>query len=77
MTKAEQVIKDLANTDWGKDNDAQMKAVQLLKGLALSNEDISNEFMKALSNSSTNIAKTVLNMKEQKEERRNIAESYL
>lgn len=54
------VIKDLADTDWGADNDAQMKAVQLLKGLALSDEDASNVFMQGLSDASTSIAKTIL-----------------
>lgn len=55
--KTEDVINDLGKTDWGKDNEAQMKAVQLLKGLALSKDPKSNEFMKKLSSASTSIAK--------------------
>jgi hypothetical protein len=54
------LIKDLGDTDWGKDNDAQMKAVQLLKGLALSEDPKSNEFMKALSDASTKIANEIV-----------------
>jgi hypothetical protein len=76
-SKAEQVIKSLADTDWGVDNEAQMKAVQLLKGLALSDEEVSNKFMKALSDASTSIAKKVLNDKQMKESLRNYAGSLL
>lgn len=47
-TKSEDVIKDLIDTDWSKDNDSQMKAVQLLKGISLSDEDIANKFMKKI-----------------------------
>jgi len=57
---ASKVIKDLGATNWGADNDAQMKAVQMLKGLALSEDPKSNEFMKKLSDASTKIAKEVL-----------------
>lgn len=62
------VIKALGDTDWGKDNEAQMKAVQLLKGIALSDDPKSNAFMKALSDASTGIAKKVLGTEETKEE---------
>lgn len=54
------IIKDLGDTDWGKDNDAQAKAVQLLKGIAFSDDPMSNEFMKDLSDASTKIAKQML-----------------
>ena len=50
------VIADLGKTDWGADNEAQMKSVQLLKGLALSDDPAANKFMKALSDASTKIA---------------------
>lgn len=53
---AKKIIADLGKTDWGSDNEAQMKAVQLLKGLALSEDPISNKFMKSLSDASTKIA---------------------
>ena len=58
--EAKDIVKALGETDWGEDNEAQMKAVQLLKGLALSEEAISNEFMKKLSDASTVIAQNLL-----------------
>jgi hypothetical protein len=42
------IIKELINTGWSGDNEAQMKAVQLLKGLATSDDPKSNKFMKEL-----------------------------
>ena len=57
---ASKVIKDLGKTNWSTDNGAQMKAVQLLKGLALSDDPKSNEFMKAVDKATTDIAKKVL-----------------
>lgn len=44
----DKVINDLINIDWSKDNEAQMKAIQLLKGLALSDDPKANEFMKKI-----------------------------
>lgn len=58
--KVVSIIKELGETDWGKDNDAQGKAVQLMKGLAFSDDPMSNEFMQALSKVSTGIAKRIL-----------------
>jgi hypothetical protein len=46
--KAMNVIKELIKTSWSGSNEEQMKAVQLLKGLALSDEPASNKFMKKL-----------------------------
>ena len=60
MADVKQVIKDLGDTNWSKDNEAQMKAVQLLKGLALSDDPKANEFMKAVDKATTSIAKQVL-----------------
>ena len=54
------IINDLGVTDWGKDKESQLKATQLLKGISLSDEKIANDFMKALSDSSTSIAKKLL-----------------
>ena len=77
MANVKEVIKSLADTDWGKDNEAQMKAVQLLKGLALSEEPASNAFMKGLSDASTAIAKTILAHSEgKKDEKEDKNESY-
>lgn len=44
----DQVITDLINTSWGGSNDEQAKAVELLKGLAFSEDPKSNRFMDAL-----------------------------
>ena len=59
MADVKQIIKDLQGNFSGS-NDEQMKAVQLLKGLATSDEDISNEFMKKLDQATTKISKEVL-----------------
>ena len=45
---AKKIVKELINTSFGGDNESQMKAVQLLKGLATSDDPVSNKFMKAL-----------------------------
>ena len=45
---ASQIIKALIDTSFGGSNEEQMKAVQLLKGLALSDDPASNKFMAAL-----------------------------
>ena len=57
---SKEIIAILGKTDWGDDNEAQMKAVQLLKGIALSDEAESNTFMKKLSDASTKIADEML-----------------
>lgn len=46
--KAKQTIQALIDTNWSSDNEAQMKAVQLLKGIALSDAPEANAFMKKL-----------------------------
>jgi len=43
-----EIIKELVDTSFGGSNEEQMKAVQLLKGLATSEDPKSNKFMKAL-----------------------------
>ena len=45
---ASKIIKALIDTSFGGSNEEQMKAVQLLKGLALSDDPASNKFMSAL-----------------------------
>jgi hypothetical protein len=42
------IIKELIDTGWSGSNEEQMKAVQLLKGLATSDDPASNAFMKKL-----------------------------
>lgn len=49
------IIQDLIETNWSKDNKSQMKAIQLLKGIALSNDPLANSFMEKLDNFTTNI----------------------
>ncbi len=46
--KSLEAIKDLIDTKWSGSNEDQGKAVALLKGLAFSDTDISNKFMKEL-----------------------------
>jgi len=46
--QAPSVIAELITTSWSGSNEEQMKAVQLLKGIALSDEEVANKFMKAL-----------------------------
>jgi hypothetical protein len=55
MADVKKIISDL-KTSFGGSNEEQMKAVQLLKGLATSDEPEANEFMKALDKSTTQIA---------------------
>jgi hypothetical protein len=45
---AKDIVKELINTSFGGSNEDQMKAVQLLKGLALSDDPAANKFMKDL-----------------------------
>lgn len=42
------VIKSLISTSFGGSNEEQMKAVQLLKGLATSDDPAANKFMQRL-----------------------------
>lgn len=46
--KTQEIVDELINTGWSGDNESQMKAVQLLKGLATSDDPKANEFMKKL-----------------------------
>jgi len=43
-----EIIKELIDTSWSGDNEKQGKAVQLLRGIAFSDDPTSNKFMKAL-----------------------------
>lgn len=52
-----QVITDLIDTKWSGSNNEQMKAVQLLKGLATSDDPRANKFMKALDDFSSTLDK--------------------
>ena len=47
-TNVSKIIGDLIDTDWSGSNEEQMKAVNLLKGLATSDDSKANKFMKDL-----------------------------
>lgn len=55
MADISKIIGDL-KSNFGGSNDEQMKAVQLLKGLATSDDPKANKFMKALDKATTKIA---------------------
>lgn len=46
--KVADMIKELISTKWSGSNDDQGKAVQLMKGLAFSDDPMANKFMKAV-----------------------------
>jgi len=56
MAKVKKMIKDLGK-DFGGSNEDQMAGVQLLKGLATSDEDLANKFMKKLDKATSEISK--------------------
>lgn len=47
-TNVSKIISDVIGTDWSGSNEEQMKAVTLLKGLATSDDEKANKFMKDL-----------------------------
>ena len=42
------MIADIISTDWGGSNEEQLKIVSMLKGLAISEDKVANDFMKDL-----------------------------
>lgn len=62
------VIGDLIDTSFGGSNEDQMKAVQLLKGLATSEDPLSNKFMKALDKATSGMDKKMFEMEMEKED---------
>lgn len=54
------IIKELVDTDFGGSNEDQAKGIQLLKGLAFSDDPLSNAFMKKLNSAYTKIGAEVL-----------------
>lgn len=52
-----EVIKELADTDYKDDNKLQGKMVQLMKGLAFSDDEKATKFMNKVSDALTEIAK--------------------
>lgn len=53
------MINDLKG-NFSKDNESQLKGVQLLKGLAISDEKLANQFMDELDKATTQIANKLL-----------------
>jgi len=51
------IISDLIDTDFGGSNEEQGKAVALLRGLAFSDDPLSNKFMKEISKLTSNMDK--------------------
>lgn len=47
-TNVQSIIDELIGTKWSGSNEEQMKAVQLLKGLATSDDPAANKFMQKL-----------------------------
>ena len=60
-SKTSEIIKELVNTGWSGDNESQMKAVQLLKGLATSDDEAANAFMKKLDKATSGMSKSTEN----------------
>ena len=46
--KTKSAIKELIDTKWSGSNEEKMKAVELLRGISLSDTDMANNFMKKL-----------------------------
>lgn len=51
------IIDTLIDTNWSGSNEEQLRAVQLLKGLSTSKEDLSNKFMRALDKATSSMKK--------------------
>ena len=43
-----ELIQEVISTNWSKDNASQMKVLQILKGIATSDDPLSNKFMKKI-----------------------------
>jgi len=56
-TNVSKIISDLIDTDWSGNNEEQMKAVNLLKGLATSDDEKANKFMKDLDSLTSKMSK--------------------
>ncbi len=62
------IIKDIEQTDLSGSNEEQGKFAQMIKGLAFSDDPLSNEFMKKVDQAVTKISKEVLKKEESIEE---------
>jgi len=73
MATAAEIIKDLTNSNFAGSNEEQMKMVQLMKGLATSDDPLSNKFMKAMDQAATVAGNKVLS----KDESLDVDEEYI
>jgi len=62
------IIKELIDTGWSGSNEEQMKAVQLLKGLATSDDELANKFMKELDKFTSGMSSDKFEAKKKDEE---------
>ena len=53
------IVKDLKG-DFGGSNEDQLRGVQLLKGLAISDDPLANDYMKKLNTATTQISNEIL-----------------
>ena len=51
------IIDEVIDTDWSKDNESQMKILQLMKGIATSDEAVANKFMKKIDDFTSSLNK--------------------
>ena len=63
------IIKELVDTDFSGSNESQGKGIELLKGLAFSDDAMANKFMKQLNSAYSKIGKEVLDGKKEDSKR--------
>ena len=73
---AGKTIDELIKTSWGGSNESQAKAIQLLKGLAFSDDPRSNQFMKKLDGFTSKMSAPKTEMAEAKYPVKTIKDSY-
>lgn len=67
-TDVKAIIKELGDTNFSGSNEEQGKMVQLMRGLAFSDDPMANKFMKAMDKAATEIQKKLSNGDEKKDE---------
>lgn len=74
MADVNKIIKDLAG-DFSGSNEEQMKGIQLLKGLATSDDPKANRFMKAVDKATTKISREMGEIKKEESVQETFVES--
>jgi len=54
------VIQDLGSTDWSVDENEAYKAIQLIKGLISQDDEMAKEYIKAIDEYTTQLAKKMI-----------------